>query len=137
MSKDEILAAITASQSLMALVPDTVALASALSQGRTRPNNYPIGKGDVLAAIGLSAANIVLDAVEQQPEYRHVIHLLQAGRLDSSSEMFVQAVDLLHAGGAMTRAEADKLISMGREPDPVPEFNVRCAIFNDDGSLAV
>lgn len=45
MTQDEIRAAISGSPELMALVPDTVALAAALSAGRTRVVSHEIGVG--------------------------------------------------------------------------------------------
>ena len=137
MEANEILEAIRASESLQALVPDTFALAAALSVGRTKPSKYPIGNGDVIETIGLDAANVLLDAVNATSSYRYVVHLLTDGKLDSSSALFVQAIGLLVAGGVLSQENGDKLIALGKTADVVDEYDVRCAIFNDDGSLAI
>jgi hypothetical protein len=135
MTPTDILAAIAASASLQALVPDTQALADALSTGRTQASRLLIGKGDIISLIGFSAGNAALDAVDAAPDFRHVRHLLTEGRMDCSLPMFAGALAGLVAGGALTQADADLLHALGQSPDLVSEFDVRCAIYADDGSL--
>ena len=91
MTADEIRAAIAADPALQALVPDSQAIADALSVGRTRWKHTDIGVGTIIEVLGLAAANPVLDA----------------------------------------------LIARAKEADPVDEYAVRAAIYNDDGSLRV
>lgn len=135
MTPNEIRAAIAASSSLQALVPDTVALADALSEGRTRANGRMIGNGTILETIGLAAGNALLDAIASNAAFRYVKPLLEQGRLIAGSPLVAGALAQLVQGGVITQAHADALATLGREPDPVDEFSVRCAIFNDDGSL--
>ena len=56
MTADEIRAAIAADPALQALVPDTQAIAAALSVGRTRYVETQIGVGTIIEVLGLAAA---------------------------------------------------------------------------------
>lgn len=43
----------------------------------------------------------------------------------------------LVTGGLLTQAQLDALIARAKEAAPVAEYDVRMAIYNDDGSLKV
>ena len=43
----------------------------------------------------------------------------------------------LITGGLLTQAQLDALVARAKEPAPVAEYDVRVAIYNDDGSLRV
>ena len=137
MTAEEIRAAIAADPALQALVPDTVALAAALSVGRTRWKHTEIGVGTIIEVLGLATANPVLDALYAAPDYRHVKPLLDQGRL--SLDVVAQAGMLqpLVTGELLTQAQLDALVARAKEPAPVAEYDVRMAIYNDDGSLRV
>ena len=137
MTPDQIRVAISASQALLALMPDTQAIASALSVGRTRPNDREIGNGSVLETIGITAGNALLDAIAGTTSYRYVKPLLDQGRLDAGSPLITAALGPLVAAGVITPPQATALLALGQEPDPVDEFAVRCAIYADDGTLKV
>ena len=137
MTADEIRAAIAADPALQALVPDTVALATALSVGRTRYVETNIGVGTIIEVLGLAAANPVLDALYAAPDYRHVKPLLDQGRLRLDVVAQAGMLQPLVTGGLLTQAQLDALIARAKEPAPVDEYAVRVAIYNDDGSLGV
>ena len=137
MTADEIRAAIAADPALQALVPDTVAIAAALSAGRTRWKHTDIGVGTIIEALGLAAANLVLDALYASPDYRHVKPLLDQGRLRLDVVAQAGMLQPLVTGGLLTQAQLDALIARAKEPAPVDEYAVRVAIYNDDGSLRV
>ena len=137
MTADEIRAAIAADPALQALVPDTVALAAALSVGRTRYVETNIGVGTIIEALGLAAANPVLDAFDAAPDYRHVKPLLDQGRLRLDTVAQAGMLQPLVTGGLLTQAQLDALVARAKEPAPVAEYDVRVAIYNDDGSLKV
>ena len=137
MTADEIRAAIAADPALQALVPDTQAIADALSVGRTRWKHTEIGVGTVIEVLGLAVANPVLDALYAAPDYRHVKPLLDQGRLRLDSVAQVGMLQPLVTGGLLTQAQLDALIARAKEPAPVAEYDVRMAIYNDDGSLKV
>jgi hypothetical protein len=137
MSPQDIRNIIVNDPALQALVPDSSAIAAALSADRTRARPFEIGNGLILATIGLAAGNALLDALHAAPEFRHVKPLLDRGGLDVSSPLVAQALAMLVASEVIEQEHADALIALGREPDPVSELDVRRAIYNDDGSLAV
>ena len=137
MTADEIRAAIAADPALQALVPDTQAIADALSVGRTRWKHTEIGVGTVIEVLGLAVANPVLDALYAAPDYRHVKPLLDQGRLRLDSVAQVGMLQPLVTGGLLTQAQLDALIARAKEPAPAAEYDVRMAIYNDDGSLKV
>lgn len=137
MTADEIRAAIAADPALQALVPDTQAIAAALSAGRMRWKPTEIGVGTIIEALGLAAANPVLDALYSAPDYRHVKPLLDQGRLRLDAVAQAGMLQPLVTGGLLTQAQLDALVARAKEPAPVAEYNVRVAIYNDDGSLKV
>lgn len=142
MTNDEIVAAIKASPALMALVPDTFALADALSDGRTTLAPFEAGKGDILNTLGFATGNALCDYIDTTDDFRHVKHLLAAGRLRVDLPLTIATLQSfvgveLTPGVTLTQAEADALLALANVPDPVTEFQVRCAIYNDDGTLKV
>lgn len=137
MTADEIRAAIAADPALQALVPDTQAIAAALSVGRTRWKHTEIGVGTIIEVLGLAAANPVLDALYASPDYRHVKPLLDQGRLRLDVVAQAGMLQPLVTGGLLTQAQLDALIARAKEAAPVAEYDVRMAIYNDDGSLKV
>lgn len=137
MTADEIRASIAADPALQALVPDSQAIADALSVGRARWKHTDIGVGTIIEVLGLAAANPVLDALYASPDYRHVKPLLDQGRLRLDVVAQAGMLQPLVTGGLLTQAQLDALIARAKEPAPVDEYAVRVAIYNDDGSLRV
>lgn len=137
MTADEIRAAIAADPALQALVPDSQAIADALSAGRTRWKHTDIGVGTIIEVLGLAAANPVLDALYASPDYRHVKPLLDQGRLRLDVVAQAGMLQPLVTGGLLTQAQLDALVARAKEPAPVDEYAVRVAIYNDNGSLRV
>ena len=137
MTADEIRAAIAADPALQALVPDTQAIAAALSVGSTRWKHTEIGVGTIIEVLGLAAANPVLDALYAAPDYRHVKPLLDQGRLRLDAVAQAGMLQPLVTGGLLTQVQLDALVARAKEPAPVDEYDVRMAIYNDDGSLKV
>lgn len=135
MTADEIRAAIAADPALQALVPDSQAIADALSAGRTRWKHTEIGVGTIIEVLGLAAANPVLDALYASPDYRHVKPLLDQGRLRLDVVAQAGMLQPLVTGGLLTQAQLDALIARAKEPAPVDEYAVRVAIhYNADGT---
>ena len=137
MTADEIRAAIAADPALQALVPDTQAIAAALSVGRTRYVETQIGVGTIIEVLGLAAANPVLDALYAAPDYRHVKPLLDQGRLRLDTVAQAGMLQPLVTGGLLPQVQLDALVARAKKPAPVAEYDVRMAIYNDDGSLKV
>lgn len=137
MTLDEIRAAIAASAELQALVPDTVALAGALSVGRKEFVPTEIGKGTIIETLGLGVANGLIDAVLATADYRHVKELLEQGRLRLDIVAHAGMLQPLVSGGVLTQPQLDALVARAQVDEPIPEFDVRRAIYADDGSLLV
>lgn len=99
-------------------------IAEKVSEGRTGPSNYQLGKGDVVEVIGIEAANTALDAVDNAEMFRHVKHLLAEGRMNSSSDTFTTALYGLVSAGALSQPNADKLAALGVKKAPVSVYEV-------------
>lgn len=136
MTPEEIRAAISADPALQALVPDTQAIADALSVGRTRYVETQIGVGTIIEVLGFATANAVLDVIYSAPDYRHVKPLLDQGRLHLDSP-FVRGALQAMVPALLTQEQRDALVARAAVSDPVNEYDVRMAIYNDDGSLRV
>jgi hypothetical protein len=142
MTSEEILAEISSDPELSALLPDTVAIAAAMSEGRTKPAPFEAGKGEVLNALGLECGNAFCDYVDVTPDLRHVKQLLEAGRLrldtPTTIDMVNGMVDIeISRGVIFSQENADTLLMLAHVPDPVSEYDVRCAIYADDGSRRI
>lgn len=143
MTAEQIRAAIFADTALQELVPDAAALATAMSVGRWRYRPTEVGKGTILETMialdpvgGLDAGNGVIDAILSIPAYRHIKELLEQGRLRLDTAAAGGLLQPL-VPGVMTQAQHDALCSRAREADPVSEYAVRAAIYDDGGSLLV
>jgi hypothetical protein len=130
MTPQEIRDAIAASPALQALaaLPDYGQLAKEITVGRTRPGKREIGFGTILDTIGLAAGNTVLDIVMTTNDYRYVRALLEQGRLIASSPLVVGAIQGMVTAGAITQAQGDALIALGREPETVSSQQVIDAV---------
>lgn len=143
MTPETIRAAIAVDPALTALLPDSQAIADAMSAGRTR--SAPVRRADFAiwcGATGLRAA--VEDHAGNVASPLRSVALTIRDFLGGAAE----SIDFALAGnqqmlaawqmaGAITQAQADELMALGREPDPVAEMDVRRAIWNDDGSRAI
>ena len=143
MTHDEIRAAIAASPALLALVrapvPDTSALAQQLSIGRKTINSTKIGVADVLGTLAPNGGPW-LDAMmaigAQNANARWAMFLIQAGDLDVGHTATRTLASALGAAvGGSVEAGITTLLALAEAPYVVPEFDVRCAIYNDDGTV--
>lgn len=140
MTPADIRAAIAADPALQALVPDTVALAEALSVSRTRLKPTEIGVGMILATLAPNGGTFLddLNTVGQTDRNVHwVMDLLRQGRFDIGMPASRAMMQQLAGTHPELASGFELLLPLGEEPDPVTEYEVRCAIYNDNGSLAV
>ena len=155
MTAQEIRDAIAASAELQALVPDTTALAAALSVGRTEVYSRlvsargmaadyfggPVGAEVIL--MKLEGAATALKASAEQADkvlgslIARQLGFLSGDGLDFGSPALRGMLDQFAAGGILTAEEVAGLKAIATKSAPVPEFDVRVAIFNDDGTLRV
>jgi hypothetical protein len=113
-----------------------------MSVGRTKAAPFKAGKGEVLNSLGLTVGNAFCDYVDVTPDLRHVKQLLEAGELRLDMPMTIDMVngmvDAEISGGVIFSQEnADTLLALAHVPDPVSEFDVRCAIYADDGTRRI
>lgn len=113
---------------------DTAAIAVALSAGRVRVVSMEIGNGLVLATVGLTVGNALLDVIYTAPDFRYVKPLLEQGRLDISSPLARGALDsLVGVAPGFEQAHVDALKALAEQPDPIDEMTVRKVCWSDDG----
>ena len=117
---------------------DADAIAAAVNVGRTRIAPRLGGIGAVMETLGAVDGPLVLDALESLkatlPAVRWGWVLLERGELDFGSTVTRQMIDGLVMGGVMTEAQGLAIKALAEQPDPVTEFDVRRAIWADDGS---
>lgn len=120
---------------------DADAIAAAVNVGRTRIVPRLGGIGAVMETLGAVDGPLVLDALDSLkatlPAVRWGWVLLERGELDFGSTVTRQLIDGLVMGGVMTEAHGLAIKALAEQPDPVSEFDVRCAIWADDGSYLV
>jgi hypothetical protein len=103
-------------------------LAEIVSVGRTKPNNVEIGNGTILEVLGLALGTAVLDAIHATPSYKYVLPLLDQGRLKIGSSVAQEAVQAFVTVGMLDQTQADKLKTLGLDPDPVSWEQCRAAV---------
>lgn len=140
MTRDELRALIAANPGMVALAhaepPQTQLIADTLSVGRVRWVQTEVGNGTILEVLGLTAGNALLDAINGNSDFRYVKPLVEEGRLRLDSALVRATLQAL-VGPVLTQEQANALLARAQAPDPIGEFEVRCAVFNDDGSIAV
>lgn len=143
MTHDEIRAVITSDTALHDLVPDTHALASAISQGRTT-----LGLVSRATFAGWAAKYGMRSKIQDfantdghplRDSSLAIIDVLQgaAEGIDFGLDENYQILMAWVSFGVLDTAHKDILIQHASYPEAVSEFDVRCAIFADDGTLRV
>lgn len=112
---------------------DCEALAALLSNGRTCSNEREVGYGTIIETIGLEAGNQLIDFLKASEAMRHVMPLLDQGRLRIGAPLVQSTLQSL-AGGPIDQADADALCALGLQPDPLTARQVAEALFHEDGS---
>ena len=114
------------------------AIAAVFSEGRTTVVPRLGGIGAVMETLGAVDGPLVLDALDSLkgtvPAVKWGWVLLERGELDFGSTVTRQLIDGLVMGGVMTEAQGLAIKALAEQPDPVTEFDVRRAIWADDGS---
>lgn len=147
MTPEQIRAAIQARPEL-AGVTDTVALAAALSQGRTRVRSRMMSERGILdqypgGPVQADALLTTLEAFAATPTpmasivARAIRFLRQPDGIDLGAPATQVMLDALAAGGVITSQQREHLRSMVTVPDAVDEMDVRRAIYAADGTLLI
>lgn len=76
-----------------------------------------IGKGSIIAALGISAGNNFLDVVYSQQEYRHIKDVITAGTFDVTLDVSVAGIAAMVSASVITQTEADSLLALGTIDD--------------------
>lgn len=153
MTPAEIRTAITNDPAVLALLPDTVAVASALSAGRTKLVLTMATERRILSALGVIDGAVFLDALDafaaQTLPADHPLAPYHSGIKravgwlktdegidigDASSQLML---DALAAAGVVSADSAAVVKAIARVPDPLSELDVRRAVFADDGESLV
>jgi hypothetical protein len=139
MTPIEIKDAVAASPELTALIPDTQAIADALSVGRVRVAQKIGGVGLVLETLGPDAGSALLDGLDALKAVSSPVKwawvLIDRGELDFGSPATRGMIQQLAVGGAIPEEAAAALLAIAEVPDPISERDVVIALYNDDGSL--
>lgn len=143
MSPADILAAVTASPALQALLPDSAAIAAALSAGRERLVHTEIGVGTILetlSGVG-TGGGVFLDTLASIGASNRDVYwtmvLINKGTLRIDKPAVRAGMQGLAAAVPSLAPQIAALLALGYEPDPVTQAEVQAAIFNDDGTLKV
>lgn len=155
MTHDEIRAAVAASQQLRDLIPTPEALAAALSVGRTEVYSrmtsarglaelFPGGPAAaevVLMKLEGTAAALKADADPQKKVLGSLLArqltFLAGDGLDFGSAALRGMLDYFATQNILTAEEAAGLKGIATRPAKIDEFEVRKALYADDGSLRI
>lgn len=111
---------------------DAQAIADVLNVGRTRLQETVGGIGTVLKTLGSAPGGEFLNSLEAMaPSYPAVkwgLKMIEAGTFDFSLDESRVMIDML-----IPEPNNELMKSVALAPDPAPEFEVRCAIWADDG----
>lgn len=136
MTKEEILQTVTDSEELKALLPDTEEIAKRLSVGKYDLRETTIGEGTLMDVLGAQHGADILDAMDELAKTNNVIRrgmkLLYEAKLDlalTSTRTMLDAV--------LSPEDAAKLKALAEYPITISEFDVRCALLNNDGTWRV
>lgn len=128
---------IQARPDVIALAPNTEAMAAALSVNRKKVVSTLGGIGTIMRALGPTAGGALLDQLEAlsatNPAVKWAMVMIKAGTLDFGDASTRGMIDQLVTDPAANAA----LKAVAEVPDPISEFEVRVAIYNDDGSLKI
>ena len=112
---------------------DCEALAILLSAGRTCGNEREVGYGTIIETIGLEAGNQLIDFLKASEAMRHVMPLLDQGRLRIGAPLVQSTLQSL-VGGPIDQAAADALCALGLQSDLLTARQIAEALFHEDGS---
>lgn len=114
---------------------DPVAIAAALAP-RLSIVRCEIGKGRILATLGMEAGNQLLDVIDSNADFRHVKQLVTNGWLDIGDPMTRATLDAL-VPQVLSAEQAAALKALAEVTTPVDEFDVRRACWSDEGEWQV
>lgn len=123
--------------------PDTTAIAAALSAGRTKVASVTRAAFASWAAkTGMRAKISDQSVTAASPLRSSALALLDVLNGASETIDFASAENIAMLNGwvqatLLSQADHDELLLLATVDDPVPEFDVRVALLNDDGTLRI
>lgn len=93
-------------------------IAEALSVGRTKLVPTEVGTGTIIETLGLTAGNVLLDAIYANSNFKYIKNLLDQGRLRIDSQMVRATLDSF-VGNGLTSSQVEALKNLAVQPDPV------------------
>lgn len=110
------------------------AIAAAVSVGRTKVTTYLGGVGTVLERLGPTDGAALLDSLETMaataPAVKWAFTLINRGELDFGSTATRAMIEQLVPSPAK-----EVLLAVAEVPNPITEFDVRCALYAPDGTF--
>ena len=132
MTNDEILQAVSANEELKNLLPDTGEIAKRLSVGLVEYRETFIGEGTFMEIIGDQKAADLLDSFDELAKTNNVLRrglkLLYSANLNLALPSVRNMLDAL-----LEPEDSAKLKALAEHPVEVSEYDVRCALLNDNG----
>ncbi len=107
---------------------DDAAIVRILSEGRTRSRDRLIGIGTVLETLGMAKGTALLSFIEAENSLKYVWRLIDRADLNIASPLVVQSLAGFVQAEVLPQEDADKLIALGVEPDPVTFAQVAKAL---------
>ncbi|MCQ9378808.1 hypothetical protein [Methyloversatilis sp. XJ19-49] len=151
MSTEAIRAAFAANPALAAMIPDWQGIADALPPVVTLRETFVTERG-IVNALGIMEGETFLQALESfavadlpaehplktyQPGIARQLAWLKRDGLDASSSTVRMLLDTMAALGLLDAAAVQAVKALAEEQQPLSEYDVRRAVLNDDGSLAI
>jgi hypothetical protein len=153
MTIEEIRQAITASPVLKGMLPDTHAIAAALSEGRTKLVPTLITERRILSELGVVEGEQFLSSLEAfaadtlpnehplkafHPGIKRAIGWLKSPQgIDVGDAMSQTMLNALAAAQVVTTTSATKVRNLAVVTDPVSEMDVRKAVWDDYGTVLI
>lgn len=115
---------------------NTAAIAAAVSVGRTKLVKTTIGAGTILSVLGagatgggallakMRAKNLPAALADYADDIREVLYIIDRGDLDVSSPATQGMIGAMVAAGMMTQVQAEGLLALGVDTDPVTSADV-------------
>lgn len=116
---------------------DTQAIADAVNVGRVRIAPKLIGIGTILATLGASGGVFLDGLVALGASDRNVfwaMELIKSGQLDVGMPTTRCQVEALGQLVPTMASAVAALLALAETPDPITELDVRCALWDADGT---
>ena len=112
-------------------------IAQTVSAGRKTVVKSLHGIGSIIEILGLEGGPSVLNSLEQLKPLNQAVKwgwiLLEKGELDFGSDTTRLMIDSLTVSSVLTAEQSNLLKSLAERDNPVSEFEIRKALWSDEG----